>query len=153
MSEDIPDVPACNRRRFSSRISVASRLSSCLPFPPHTPEPGDSQDTPELGDSPDTPESDSDISTAAGSSPATSATSSPLLEPEEPDELQMLSPLEALRLRPRNYADMSVVQLREELLGHEQSDDFAAGWEREELIAVLEEMDRVFLSALGDFEL
>lgn len=56
----------------------------------------------------------------------------------------------------KDYSTMSVPQLREELLGpgaEEEDIDLAVGWSRGELIAALQEMDRICLPLMQDWRI
>mmetsp|Transcript_74924 Transcript_74924/g.193360 ORF Transcript_74924/g.193360 Transcript_74924/m.193360 type:complete len:182 (-) Transcript_74924:93-638(-) len=81
---------------------------------------------------------DSLVSTAT-STPVGTPISSPLLSPSV-DALPALPPLRA------DYQKMTVPELREQLLGSgscAEDLNIAVGWEKEELVAVLEELDRI----------
>jgi len=87
--------------------------------------------------------SDSKVSTATPT-PELKACRSPELAPLPS------SPLD-LPLGGRDYSQMSVAELREQLLGpsaEQDESDLAVGWERAELVAVLEEMDRICMPAM-----
>jgi len=75
--------------------------------------------------------------------------SSPLLSPSKPPDE------EVPHATAKDYSSMSLEQLREELLGPgaEQEDSVAFGWPRHDLIAVLEEMDKLCMPPLGDLHL
>jgi len=88
--------------------------------------------------------SDSRISTAT-STPVLTSFRSPTLSP------QPYSPRGLARTSGKDYSQMSVAELREQLLGpnsEQEEPDIAVGWEKSELIAVLEEMDRICMPAM-----
>lgn len=86
-------------------------------------------------------------STAAPTS-APSAASSPSLKPPQKPCLREKAPLHS-----RDYVSMTEAELREELLGKGESLGIADGWECAELVAVLEEMERIYLSVVEDLAL
>lgn len=92
-------------------------------------------------------ENDSAVSTAA-STPVLGPSGSPVLTP------QPLSPTSLGGAE--GYGRMSVTELRGQLLGQgseEDDADIAVGWEKDELIAVLQEMDRICMPAMMSLKL
>lgn len=89
------------------------------------------------------------LASTAASTPVSTPLCSPLLSPVV-EALPALPPLGA------DYRKMSVPELREQLLGSGSCDNdlgIAVGWEKDELVAVLEEMDRICAPSIDSLEI